>query len=212
MDNLNIYDKLKINEDNKDESLIDEIKNLNLISFSFENKSQNPDKFDYLEKIYKLINKNQELKDSTISNNVQICNHLTYGSQISQKKFTYLNLLKYYQQSNQNPFDSIPITFHIKYYQDEEWKKFESYFYSPQEAEYKEHNIWIIKPGENSNRGNGITISRDFSEIKKRIPKASKKYTFIIQKYIEKPLLIYKRKFDIRCYCLVTSINGWIKG
>ena len=36
--------------------------------------------------------------------------------------------------------------------------------------------------------------------------------TFIIQKYIERPLLIKKRKFDIRCYGLLTSVNGLQKG
>ena len=35
--------------------------------------------------------------------------------------------------------------------------------------------------------------------------------TSIIKKYIEKPLLFEKRKFDIRCFALVTSINGYIK-
>ena len=32
--------------------------------------------------------------------------------------------------------------------------------------------------------------------------------TYIVQKYIEKPLLYHKRKFDIRCYLLLTTING----
>ena len=32
--------------------------------------------------------------------------------------------------------------------------------------------------------------------------------THIIQRYIDKPLLIHKRKFDIRCFALVTSVNG----
>ena len=49
------------------------------------------------------------------------------------------------------------------------------------------------------------------AEIKQLlIPADSRSY--VIQKYIEKPLLIYKRKFDIRCYALITSINGIFQG
>lgn len=35
--------------------------------------------------------------------------------------------------------------------------------------------------------------------------------TFILQKYIEKPLLYKNRKFDIRHYMLITCIAGNIK-
>lgn len=35
-----------------------------------------------------------------------------------------------------------------------------------------------------------------------------KKKTFIVQKYIERPLLIKKRKFDITCFGMITAING----
>jgi tubulin--tyrosine ligase len=36
--------------------------------------------------------------------------------------------------------------------------------------------------------------------------------TFIIQKYLERPLLYYRRKFDIRHYMMMTCINGHFKG
>jgi hypothetical protein len=43
-------------------------------------------------------------------------------------------------------------------------------------------NIWIIKPGENTNRGNGIIVLKEFDEIKKLIEEstANKKRTCIV--------------------------------
>lgn len=38
--------------------------------------------------------------------------------------------------------------------------------------------------------------------------KGLSKRSYIIQKYLERPLLVHKRKFDIRTFTLVSSING----
>lgn len=36
----------------------------------------------------------------------------------------------------------------------------------------------------------------------------SAKRTCIVQKYIHNPLLIHRRKFDIRTFCMATTCNG----
>ena len=75
-------------------------------------------------------------------------------------------------------------------------------------------NIWIVKPGENSNQGNGISVCSTLSEIKSILCQSDydRQKTFIVQKYIERPALYNQRKFDIRCFGMLTLINNKLKG
>lgn len=70
-----------------------------------------------------------------------------------------------------------------------------------------------MKPGENTNRGQGIHVVKNIRDVQNLISGRSKdERTYIIQKYIDYPLLVHKRKFDFRCYGMLTSINGCLKG
>lgn len=62
-------------------------------------------------------------------------------------------------------------------------------------------NLWIVKPGRKS-RGRDIGIYSNLTDIRRHISSST---NWVIQKYIERPLLINNRKFDIRQWVLITS-------
>jgi hypothetical protein len=135
----------------------------------------------------------------------KLMNHLENHIHLSNKKALFYNMQHYLSNHGRDYTEILPITFHIKSSDDDEMERFAEYFES-------NGGIWIIKPGEYTNRGKGIKVYNSLEDIRKKIKKSDQHHTSIVQKYIEKPLLINKRKFDIRCYGMVTSINGKIKG
>ena len=85
---------------------------------------------------------------------------------LTNKKNMLVNLRNFYHSQNSCVFDTkvFPLTFlfNRRNYA-HQLKLLEIYCMKDNEA------IWIVKPGENSNQGQGITIEKDFNELKERV-------------------------------------------
>ena len=73
----------------------------------------------------------------------------------------------------------------------------------PQYAFSGDRNIWIVKPSGLS-RGRGISCIDQLNDILSNIKSHNQT---VIQKYIENPMVIKGRKFDMRQWVLVTNFN-----
>ena len=160
------------------------------------------------------------------SDSLRIHNKLECNYNLANKKALFMNMKRYYAARGLDYQTALPLTFHIsKGDSDPEFLQFVTAFRRFEEMKRREkwgnnsssHNLWIVKPGENSNQGRDITIASMLEHVKTEIrrtmsPRSGRPRSYIVQKYIEKPFLYKKRKFDIRCYSLITSINGVMQG
>ena len=155
----------------------------------------------------------------------KLYNKLEDNYHLANKKALFINMKNYYEAINEDPYKYLPVTYHVKTgVQDPEFLRFKVHYdkifcernkksNNGQKVSEKD-NIWIIKPGENTNKGHGIEVAEEFYEIKEIVEEVTSDnlHTCIVQKYIAAPLLINQRKFDIRTYALMTSVNGNLKG
>lgn len=81
---------------------------------------------------------------------------------LANKKCLFNALREYYQAQGRCVFQDrvFPVTFHIKDgVEDPEFQKLADCF-----KEFP-HSVWIVKPGENSNRGCGICVLENLPDI-----------------------------------------------
>lgn len=74
-------------------------------------------------------------------------------------------------------------------------------------------NVWILKPGGKS-RGRGIRCINKLSAVHQLLHNSNTRRRvglppsmWVVQKYIENPLVVHRRKFDIRQWVMVTDWN-----
>lgn len=121
----------------------------------------------------------------------QKVNHIPGTFQIGRKDKIWRNLQLQMQRNGRREFSFMPLTYVLP--QDLKrlkrlWPKFN-----------QQNTKWIIKPPASA-RGTGIKVVSRWTQIPKRKP-------IIVQKYVDRPLLINGSKFDLRLYVLVTSFN-----
>lgn len=68
------------------------------------------------------------------------------------------------------------------------------------------NNIWICKPG-NLSRGRGISCFNTLEAILDYTSTKQENRRWVVQKYIENPMVIHRKKFDMRQWVLVTDWN-----
>ena len=79
--------------------------------------------------------------------------------------------------------------------------------------QFNEENLpegsWICKPLA-ANQGRGIKMIHDIQAFREAIQSGEENKNKIIQKYVDRPLLIGGRKFDIRCFALIARTEPWL--
>ncbi|KAM3130213.1 hypothetical protein pb186bvf_017713 [Paramecium bursaria] len=150
-------------------------------------------------------------------------NHIQNHHQLTQKANLIRNLTRYCQKHKAYIWEITPVTFIIntqtpididltkkdflEFYHNKPLTKKYCVYTKPKIKDGNEENLWICKPS-SLNRGQGVQLFKTEAELNKIICRQDKKslnQDFIVQKYIENPLLIDSRKFDIRMYVLITQ-------
>ena len=148
--------------------------------------------------IWKLIHPNKMRELIRLLNRNQKYNHFPSTFQLGRKDNLYKHI-KAYKKQFPHLYNFIPST----YIMPTDIKNFEYNF-----KRYKKA-LWIVKPV-NLSRGRGVHILKGETEFK-YLYKKSKSITsppqILVSRYIDKPHLINKKKYDLRIYVLVVSFS-----
>jgi hypothetical protein len=151
---------------------------------------------------------------------IMIHNHLENNREITTKTGLIRSLRNFYQtnelaiKATYQVHDTIPTSFIITaQVEDEEFRllttrfnEIQNGFYYKEKlpAKHCSKNMWLLKPAA-LNQGRGIEVCRSVKEINTILKSKLPHSLWLVQKYIERPLLFKGRKFDIRVWAFATA-------
>ncbi|CAE7247900.1 Ttl, partial [Symbiodinium pilosum] len=135
---------------------------------------------------------------------VRVHNHFEKNALISSKAGLRETMVSYYRSRGRDPFGAIPLTFVVHAGSTD--PEFVRWLQAFEDLRATNQAVWLVKPGDKANQGKGIVVCDSMEEVRDAVD--SKSRVWVIQKYIERPFLIHKRKFDIRSYCLLAQDPG----
>lgn len=139
--------------------------------------------------LYQFINKGAEKAYKELYS-FQIIGKNSHALFFLGKENYYLRYKKFLKKFGKKEFNFLTDVYILPYEKDIVYKKFKNY-------KLNTKDLWLIKP-DYGTRGMGIEFFRTLKNLPKRTT---------LMKYILNPLLINKRKFDMRIYTLVTGMN-----
>eukprot|EP00602_Paraphysomonas_sp_CaronLab_P000522 CAMPEP_0185019658 /NCGR_PEP_ID=MMETSP1103-20130426/2264_1 /TAXON_ID=36769 /ORGANISM="Paraphysomonas bandaiensis, Strain Caron Lab Isolate" /LENGTH=436 /DNA_ID=CAMNT_0027550087 /DNA_START=74 /DNA_END=1381 /DNA_ORIENTATION=+ len=141
-------------------------------------------------------------------NDMQLINHFPNHFELTRKDLMVKNVKRYLKEvardpsilgRTHSPQDFVPVTYLLP----------ADYSIFVEEFRRNPNAMWIMKPTARS-QGKGIFIINKLAQIKKwsqqsRWAQMPLKEAYVISRYVEDPLLIGGKKFDLRLYVLVSS-------
>ncbi|CAG9467284.1 unnamed protein product [Pedinophyceae sp. YPF-701] len=132
----------------------------------------------------------------------QIVNHFPNHQELTRKDLMYKNLRRYRKESRKQGMDDAALSFTpLTFILPQDWPLF------LEEARRRPQCTWIFKPHGRA-QGRGIYLINKLSQLKKyesRVGARGNLDTYVISEYLDRPLLIGGKKFDLRIYVLVHS-------
>lgn len=93
----------------------------------------------------------------------KLVNKLEGSACLANKKTLFTNMKSYYEAIGVDPYLTLPTTFHIT--NQSTLAAFKLYHKNAGQAD--QGSLWIVKPGENANRGHGIQVANSYESIEK---------------------------------------------